>query len=82
MCTGIMPGPKEQTADEIQRFLRPIVSDLLRLWKTGIKVKTPSCPHGEYCESFHLFIYKILISIRSACTSYPRCDRMRQARST
>ena len=47
ICTSIMPGPKEQTGDEIQRLLRPIVSDLLRLWKDGILVKTESCPHGR-----------------------------------
>ncbi|KIO14438.1 hypothetical protein M404DRAFT_1009458 [Pisolithus tinctorius Marx 270] len=43
----ILPGPKEQSPDEIQRFLRPIVSDLLRLWKEGIRVPTPSCPNGR-----------------------------------
>ncbi|KAG0693068.1 hypothetical protein DFH29DRAFT_881751 [Suillus ampliporus] len=38
---------KEQNPDQIQRFLRPIVSDLLRLWKNGIKVPTESCPEGR-----------------------------------
>ena len=47
MCTSILPGPKEQNPDEIQRFLRPIVSDLLRLWKDGIRVPTESQPEGE-----------------------------------
>ena len=47
MCTSILPGPKEQNPDEIQRFLRPIISDLLRLWKDGIKVPTESRPDGE-----------------------------------
>ena len=47
MCTSIMPGPKEQTADQVQRYLRPIISDLLRLWKHGIKISTPSCPNGR-----------------------------------
>ncbi|KAG2141058.1 hypothetical protein DEU56DRAFT_734574 [Suillus clintonianus] len=28
------------------RFLRPIVSDLLRLWQDGIKIPTESCPEG------------------------------------
>jgi hypothetical protein len=46
MCTSILPGPKEQNPDEIQRFLRPIVSDLLRLWKEGITVPTESRPQG------------------------------------
>lgn len=53
MCTSILPGPKEQNPDQIQRYLRPIVSDLLRLWKFGIKVPTESCPEGDFifCHS-------------------------------
>ena len=47
LCMSILPGPKEQNPDEIQRFLHPIVSDLLRLWKDGIKVPTKSRPEGE-----------------------------------
>ncbi|GBE78040.1 hypothetical protein SCP_0109220 [Sparassis crispa] len=47
MLTSILPGPKEQTGDQVQRFIRPIVSDLLRLWKDGIVVKTPSSPEGR-----------------------------------
>ncbi|KIN93403.1 hypothetical protein M404DRAFT_171305 [Pisolithus tinctorius Marx 270] len=43
----IMPGPKEQTPDQVQRFLRPIVSDLLQLWKYGIKIPTESQPEGR-----------------------------------
>ncbi|KIJ06688.1 hypothetical protein PAXINDRAFT_158658 [Paxillus involutus ATCC 200175] len=43
----ILPGPKEQNPDQIQRFLRPIISDLLRLWRDGIKVPTESFPEGR-----------------------------------
>jgi len=46
LCTSIIPGPKEQNPDEIQRFLCPMVSDLLWLWRDGIKVPTESCPEG------------------------------------
>jgi hypothetical protein len=46
LCTSIIPGPKEQNPDEIQWFLCPMVSDLLRLWRDGIKVPTESCPEG------------------------------------
>ena len=46
LLTSILPGPKEQTADEIQRFIRPIISDLRRLWADGITVYTPNYPHG------------------------------------
>ncbi|KAL4071542.1 hypothetical protein V8B97DRAFT_2023703 [Scleroderma yunnanense] len=42
----ILLGPKEQNPDEIQCFLRLIVSDLLHLWQHGIQVPTPSCPDG------------------------------------
>ncbi|KIJ11917.1 hypothetical protein PAXINDRAFT_83790, partial [Paxillus involutus ATCC 200175] len=47
LLTSILPGPKEQNPDQIQRFLRPIMSDLLRLWIDGIRVPTASCPEGR-----------------------------------
>jgi hypothetical protein len=53
MCTSILPGPKEQTSDEIQGFLRPIISDLLRLWKEGITVPTESRPDGAIFFVFY-----------------------------
>ena len=61
MCTSIMPGPKEQTPDKVQRYLRPIVSDLLRLWKYGIKVPTESQPQGKSTLSFcvHTYSYNV-----------------------
>lgn len=49
LLTSVFPGPKEQSPDELQRFLRPVVNDLIRLWKYGIRVSTPSCAPGE-CE--------------------------------
>lgn len=56
ISTSILPGPKEQTADEIQRFLRPIISDLLRLYTEGILVYSPSHPNGRFCLA-HLHVY-------------------------
>ncbi|EIW86727.1 hypothetical protein CONPUDRAFT_45752 [Coniophora puteana RWD-64-598 SS2] len=47
LCTGILPGPKEQTGDQVQRYLRPVISDLLRLWRDGIMIPTESCPQGR-----------------------------------
>ncbi|KAL1940756.1 hypothetical protein VTO73DRAFT_7797 [Trametes versicolor] len=47
LLTSILPGPKEQNPDELQRFMRPIVSDLLRLWRDGIMIKTPLYPEGR-----------------------------------
>jgi hypothetical protein len=42
-----MPGPKEANPDQCQRFLRPLVNELLRLWKDGIKIVTPKFPQGR-----------------------------------
>ncbi|KIO11445.1 hypothetical protein M404DRAFT_126669, partial [Pisolithus tinctorius Marx 270] len=65
---SIMPGPKEQSPDQVQRFLWPIVSDLLRLWKHGIKVPTESRPEGMsniiLCEC-------LLTYLRTACPCCP-----------
>lgn len=47
LLSGIMPGPKEQDFDEVQRFLRIFVNELLRLWQDGFCVPTPSCPEGR-----------------------------------
>ena len=63
-----MPGPKEQTPDEVQRYLQPIVSDLLRLWKYGIKVPTESQPQGKSTLSFcvHTYSYTVGRLVRVA----------------
>lgn len=47
LCTSIIPSFKEQSPDEIQWFLYPIVSDLLCLWKDGIMVPMKSSPCGK-----------------------------------
>ena len=57
MCTSILPGPKEQNPDEIQHFLHPIISDLLRLWKDGITCPTESMPQGELLLSTFWIMY-------------------------
>ncbi|KAF7367759.1 hypothetical protein MSAN_00839900 [Mycena sanguinolenta] len=44
---GIMPGPKEQDPDQVQRFMRVIVDELLRLWLQGFWVTTPNHPLGR-----------------------------------
>ena len=55
LLTSVLPGPKEQTPDELQRFLRPVVNDLKRLWRDVISIRTPSCLPGEstYLTFFH-----------------------------
>jgi hypothetical protein len=43
---GILPGPKEQDGDQIQRFLRVWVNELLRLWRHGFIAYTKNHPFG------------------------------------
>ena len=40
-------GPKEQSANELQPFQRPVISVLIRLWKHEIQLSTPSWAPGE-----------------------------------
>ncbi|TFY72264.1 hypothetical protein EVG20_g747 [Dentipellis fragilis] len=47
ILAGIMPGPKEQDSDEVQRFMWIFVNELLRLWKDGFLVKTRKFPQGR-----------------------------------
>lgn len=47
LLSGIMPGPKEQTGDQVQRFMRVFVNELLRLYYDGFMVKTPKYPNGR-----------------------------------
>ncbi|KAL4258273.1 hypothetical protein AB1N83_009184 [Pleurotus pulmonarius] len=46
MLVGIMPGPKEQNPDQIQRFMRVFVNELIRLWRHGFIVNTSKHPNG------------------------------------
>lgn len=41
-----MPGPKEQNPDQVQRFLRIFVNELLQLWQHGFIATTPKHPEG------------------------------------
>jgi len=47
LLSGIIPGPREQDYDQVQRYLRILVNDLLQLWKEGIVLPTPTCPEGR-----------------------------------
>lgn len=45
---GIIPGPKEPSFHQINYLLRPLVDDLVQLWKDGIFVtRTRLHPHGR-----------------------------------
>jgi hypothetical protein len=45
--TSILPGPKEQDSEQVQRFMRIMVNELLRLWRHGFWVKTAKHPLGR-----------------------------------
>lgn len=40
------PGPDEPSGEQLQRYLKLIVDDLLRLWKDGVRYRTPQYPQG------------------------------------
>lgn len=42
-----MPGPNEQTGDEVQRYMRIFVNELIRLWRDGFVVYTAKYPRGR-----------------------------------
>jgi len=66
LLAGIMPSPKEQDPDQCHRFLRIIVSELLRLWRDGVKIVTPSHPEG------HL----VLVILIAICCDKPAAHKM------
>lgn len=47
LLDGIMPGPKEQTGDQLQRFMRVPVNELIRLYMFGFTVRTTRYPMGR-----------------------------------
>ncbi|KAJ7148859.1 hypothetical protein C8R46DRAFT_916637, partial [Mycena filopes] len=49
ILTGMPPGPTEQTAEQLQHYLKIVVDDLVMLHEKGIIVKTPEYPNGK-CE--------------------------------
>ncbi len=45
---GLVPGPKAPSLDQINHVLRPVVTDLLVLWSSGIYIsKTTKFPLGR-----------------------------------
>lgn len=47
LLCGLTPGPREFSAEELQRFISDFVTDLLRLYEHGISVRTPRHEEGE-----------------------------------
>ncbi|KAE9394184.1 hypothetical protein BT96DRAFT_747639, partial [Gymnopus androsaceus JB14] len=37
---GIIPGPNEPSANELNHFIRPIVEQFVRTWRPGLKVSS------------------------------------------
>ncbi len=44
---GILPSPKEANYDQVQRYLRVLVNELIRLWQDGVMIQTPQFPDGR-----------------------------------
>ena len=53
IIVGIIPGPNEPKASEMNSYLRPLVKELNALWTDGIQVFRPS---GESCSIFAALI--------------------------
>lgn len=47
LLVGIIPGPTEANPEEVQKYLRVLVNELLRLWKIGFYVRTRKYPLGR-----------------------------------
>lgn len=54
LLTGIVPGPKEPTADELQHALRIITDEKERLYRDGFVVPTPRFPQGMLSTILHI----------------------------
>ncbi|KAL5535628.1 hypothetical protein ACEPAF_3722 [Sanghuangporus sanghuang] len=48
--SGIIPGPKEVTCDQLQHALRIDTDEKLTLYQEGFLARTPSCPEGRRCR--------------------------------
>ncbi|KAF7359564.1 alcohol dehydrogenase [Mycena venus] len=48
LLTKLSPGPHDETADELQRPMGEIVTELLMLYDAGILVKTPKYPNRRH----------------------------------
>ncbi|KAE9387665.1 hypothetical protein BT96DRAFT_837366, partial [Gymnopus androsaceus JB14] len=52
---GIIPGPNEPSADELNQFVQPIVEQFVRTWRPGLKVSsTAQSKSGAVVEAILL----------------------------
>ncbi|KAJ7739131.1 hypothetical protein B0H16DRAFT_1729525 [Mycena metata] len=52
LLSKLSPGPHDETADEFQRSMAEMVTNLLMLYDDGIFVKTPKYPNGRRAGGF------------------------------
>lgn len=61
-----MPGPYEQNPDQVQRFMRVVVNELLQLWEKGIMVRTARHPEGRL----------VRVALVSICCDKPAAHKL------
>jgi hypothetical protein len=60
-----IPGPKEPSMEQVNHILRPIVNQLLELWRTGIWLRrTQSYDYGRICQGILINISGDIFSIQ------------------
>ncbi|KZT27351.1 hypothetical protein NEOLEDRAFT_1060777 [Neolentinus lepideus HHB14362 ss-1] len=52
----VTPGPSEPTSKQLQKYLRILVDDLIKLFEEGVMIKTPLYPEGRLVLAFLLAI--------------------------
>ncbi|KZT26645.1 hypothetical protein NEOLEDRAFT_1062734, partial [Neolentinus lepideus HHB14362 ss-1] len=52
----VTPGPSEPTSEQLQKYLRILVDDLIKLFEEGVMIKTPLYPEGRLVLAFLLAI--------------------------
>ncbi|OAD75965.1 hypothetical protein PHYBLDRAFT_142948 [Phycomyces blakesleeanus NRRL 1555(-)] len=65
ILVGLMPGPKEASTEEISNYLRPLVDELIVLYK-GITVNTYDCP-GALIHAALLIVACNIPTTRKTC---------------
>ncbi|OAD66379.1 hypothetical protein PHYBLDRAFT_102019, partial [Phycomyces blakesleeanus NRRL 1555(-)] len=65
VLVGLIPGPKEASTNEMNYYLRPLVDELMDLYK-GISIDIHSCPGVLVCAALLIVTYNILAA-RKTC---------------
>jgi hypothetical protein len=69
LLTKLSPGPHNETADEMQRPIADVVTELVTLYDDGICARTPKHPNGK---SFYFLGFNTidLIHVRTSSAGY------------